>query len=168
MLIVEWYRVDTSKRVVTTLGTASLFVVLGSVFVGASFVAARDDARLSVALAVLGWVATLAGPVRAIFGLRALLAEDRYIALTTTGLVVHHESPPSTIAWNAVDTVTHDPARDAIVVELSDAAPLALTLDYSGVSRRELANRIAAVRRRALFGLYESSLCVQDAQRRSA
>lgn len=150
-LLVEWYRVDDSRRITRVLALAALLMLLGCLGVVFGIRATHRPEFVRAVLGTLGFACVLSGGLRAIFGLRGLLLEDAYLALQTDALVFHEGARHVEIDWDSLEAVTPVPGGVALVTK--DGESLDLVRTFAGVTPGELAKRITHVRRRVLFGL---------------
>jgi hypothetical protein len=102
---------------------------------------------------LIGWPSALVGPLVGILGiLRIVSRDDRVLQVCRGGLVYGAEESAVEVPWAAlVDT---DWSRQALVIHVRDREPLELPARWLGIHGRELAQRLAEWRRRALLGVF--------------
>ena len=150
-VLVEWYRVDVTRRLVAVLAVAALIMLVGCLAATASVRTAATPDHVRFALTAVGLVCIVGGGLRAILGLHRILADDAYLALRTDTLVFHDAGRDTRIAWDAIEDVTAVP--EGVALTLRDGATTRLTRRFADVTHSELARRIAHVRRRVLLGM---------------
>ena len=177
--MIDWYRVDATRRIKQVLGVASGLVLAGSML-GAVCVAllrepsgallghgGRDamfrtaamehepaDVRhadwvLGLGIAALALV--VSGGGTAILGLMRELSQERWLALRTDGLVIAERGTEKRAPWSQIEDVHMD--GTTIVVLLASGDTWSIRDRFAGTTRADLGKRIAHVRRRALHGL---------------
>lgn len=174
MPIVEWFRMDASRRIATFLGVGAAGMVTGSFGIArlvmsaphAALIASRSPTRgvviwptatldpTTVALAVLGFAVLVGGGLVAILGLNRVLSEESYLALRVDGALLVHGDARRLVRWDDVADVRHDPTRDAIVLVREGGDEWAIERRFAGATNGEIVKKAAEVRRRALFGMY--------------
>lgn len=172
--IVEWYRFDASRRIAKILIIAATGMAMGAVAIARLSVSTSpylwgrpSAARMPVLFGFATfsdpnfWVGsfglllvTLAGLV-AVLGLQRVLSEENYLALRVDGALFQCGEARRFWSWADTQEIVHDPARGVVLIS-SSGEEWTISQRFAGVDHRELAKRAAAVRRRALFGLYPS------------
>jgi hypothetical protein len=165
--MIEWYRVDAVGRIRVVLGAACLAMCVGSLGV-AGFVVRRapfvraprwpmaEAVELTsgeLALGLLGLAVVLTAGLLTLFTLPRILTEERYIALRVDGLLVVDGGARRFEAWDKIGDVRAD--HTGVHVELEDGT-WTVSERFGGIEWPALAQHIAHVRRRALFGMYGS------------
>ncbi len=158
-LIIEWYRVDSSARVVRVLVPGMLLMALGT---GLAVVAATGHVDVGQVLRTWHWrvpmtvtgLALIAySGFRAIFGLQKLLAADAYLTLRTDALVFHDEHTHVETPWDDVDDTHWDAASKTLTLRTRGGQETPIARPFAGIDGPALAKRIEHVRKRALFGI---------------
>lgn len=173
--IVEWYRLDASRRIVGYLGVGSGSMLLGALTITRLLVATsglrvpvgRSAAALSgmeppfqgvdpmaLALGATGFFAVVVGGAFALWGLQRVLAEESYLALRVDGALFVRGTTRRLLRWEDAEDVRFDNALGALVFVPNEGPEWPLVERFAGIELAELARRAAFVRRRALFGLY--------------
>ncbi|AKF04843.1 hypothetical protein [Sandaracinus amylolyticus] len=172
--IIEWFRVDATRRIAKLLAIGATGMVAGSFSIArlvmtaphAVRYATRSPARYPILWpessvapttflwAALGFALVVGCGLVAILGLRRVLSEESYLALRVDGVLFAHGEARRFVRWEDIDDVRHDAARDAIVWVLDGDDPWVLDARFAGGSNAEIAKKAVTVRRRALFGLY--------------
>jgi hypothetical protein len=181
--MIEWYRVDASARVKQVLAMAAGLVLCGSVLgalcvalmrqpgsspfgrpartaifrTPAAAVEPADEGRadLVLGLGALALVLVVSGGATAIAGLMRELSQERWLALRTDGLVIANAGCEKRARWSQIEDVRLD--GTTIVVALASGDTWSIRDRFAGTTRKELGERIAHVRRRALHGLLRKS-----------
>lgn len=149
---IEFYRVDTSRRILAIVLLCPLPVIAGLLLIARPMRGSFDPgAAWVVGLSALALVVT--GPLSMIVALkRAFLAEE-YLLVRTDGLVDHMGATATLHPWDEVQCVVYDGSADAVVLQRRDGGSARLTRRYAGIAPRELARRLDEVRRKAMFNL---------------
>lgn len=185
--IVEWYRCDPMPGLKRALGRGALVVALGAVVVAAGLAWSRSamprpsrDAHAAMivadpmspigagshlppsdpvasSLGLVGLGCLLLGTISAWWGLRKELASEHYLALRPDGAVFVTDDVERFVAWDDLADVEWDRATDALVFVPHGGEPVRLVAKFADIANEELARRVRALRRRALFGLVRSS-----------
>ena len=143
----EWFRVDRSRSTRWLLGIGTSLVFVGSTLV--SYGVITHGSELLHALVFPGAILLVIGLVVAFGGLTFTLAQDEYLAVRASGILVHRARVDVELAWDDLVTVRHDPTRDALVFARVNEPPYELVEGYSGVTRPELAAHLDALLRKA-------------------
>jgi hypothetical protein len=151
--IVEWYRVDATRRIGAALSFGAIAMVIG-MFMVSGLVFGRDLA--SAAWGVAGITEVIAGGLATLIGLQRVLSEESYVALRVDGVLLVRPTGWRLVRWEDVEDVRHDRARDAIVLVQYSGSEWTIGERFSGITNADLAKNAATVRRRALFGMYGS------------
>jgi hypothetical protein len=174
--MIDWYRVDTTERIKQVLGVAASLVLLGSLL-GAICVgllrsssgparyamfrtpvleaAPAENVDLVLGLGVVALMLVVGGGGTAILGLMRELSQERWLALRTDGLVIADAGREKRAPWGKIDDVRVE--GTTIVVSLASGDTWSIRDRFAGTTRKELGQRIAHVRRRALHGLLRRS-----------
>lgn len=175
--IVEWFRVDATRRIAKYLAIGASGMLAGSVAVARLVMTApthvvlygsRSPTRYPViwpatpvdpetlAWTLIGFALVVGCGLFAVLGLRRVLSEESYLALRVDGVLFQSGERRRFARWDDVEDVTHDPERDALVLALrGEETPWALDARFAGASNAEIAKKALTVRRRALFGMYD-------------
>lgn len=172
--IVEWFRVDATRRIARYLAIGATGMAAGSFSIArlvmsaphAAMVASRSPTRHPVlwpasdldatttAWAAIGFALVIVCGLVAIVGLNRVLREESYLALRVDGVLFVHGDARRFLRWEQIDDVLHDRGRDAIVLVRDDGERSTIAQRFAGGSSAEIVQKALAVRRRALFGLY--------------
>lgn len=148
--IVEWYRIDASRRLAVFLTIGAIGMSSGMLAVAALVV---GEGPRSLALGLLGIALVVGGGVTAIAGTMRAMWEESYLALRTDGALFVRGERRRYARWDDVDEIRHDPARRALVIVRAGSEWI-LEERFAGATHREIAERASAVRRKARMGLY--------------
>ena len=174
--IVEWYRIDASRRIVGTLAIGASIMLLGSVVSAMGLLISRGNLPhpilagrhgpvayaeadpghspvLEIATGLVALGCLLGGGVTAIVGLRRALEEESYLALRRDGALFVTGDTERFVAWDDVEDVRWDAPTDALVFVSHEGEAVSLVARFADVGNEELAKRARAVRRRAVHGL---------------
>jgi len=174
--IVEWYRIDASRRIVGTLAIGAGIMLLGSLVSAMGLLVSRGNLPhplvasrrgpvayveaapgqspvLEIATGLVALGCLLGGGVTAIIGLRRALEEESYLALRRDGALFVTGDTERFVAWDDVEDVRWDAPTDALLFVSHDGEAVPLVARFSDVGNEELAKRARAVRRRAVHGL---------------
>lgn len=99
----------------------------------------------------LGLVAL--GPFLALHFVIGLLREEHFLLLRTDGFVHERDHERTLVLWEDVIDVGHDLERGVVWVAQRSREDFLIRERFSGITRKQLARRVAEVRRKALFGL---------------
>jgi hypothetical protein len=149
--IVEWYRVDVTRRVVRRLAAGSACMIVGMLAVSRLVMGAGVG---SLGWGLVGIVTVIVGGCYAVIGLQRILGEEQYVALRVDGVLVVDGDDHRYRKWEDIDDVRHDREGDAVVLVSGDEE-WSLGESFAGIANVDLARSAAAVRRKALFGLFE-------------
>jgi len=111
------------------------------------------------ALTVVGGLFVLLGPILLIRHLSGR-GEEAHLSLCRSALVLHEHDHDTTVPWADVCEVRAAPGEDGtdiVTLTRHDGSEVRLTVAFAGISPRALAERIRAVRGRALFGLLDDA-----------
>lgn len=181
-LLIEWHRLDASKRIIRSLAIGAAIMTLGACAAGLAIQAgwverpvgrgerarvhARElretsDARssralreLSVSLGVLACL--VGGGLTALIGLMRVLGEERYLALREDGALLVLDDTERFVAWDDLEAVRWDEARDAVLLIPYGGDAVPVIERFADIANSELAKRAENIRRRAQFGLFGS------------
>ncbi|MFW5925002.1 MAG: hypothetical protein ACOCV4_02485 [Myxococcota bacterium] len=149
---VEFYRVDTSRRILAIVLLCPIPVVAGLLLIARPMQGSFDpDAAWVVGLSALALVVT--GPLSMMVALKRAFLCDEYLLVRTDGLVDHLGATVTLHPWDEVECVVYDGSADAVVLQRRDGGSVRLTRRYAGITPRELARRLDEVRRKAMFNL---------------
>jgi hypothetical protein len=146
-VIVEWFRLDQSKRIRRVLVTGAATLTCGGVVVGGAFLTHQAEALQRVA-ACAGVALTVLGAAWTAFGMQRILAVDSYLALCKGGVLAKLDGRECFFAWDEIERVTFDDARPAVLLELKGGV-FAFDQPLAGASPREAARRIDHARKKA-------------------
>jgi hypothetical protein len=150
-VIVEWYRLDQSKRIRRVLVAGAAVLTTGGVVVGGAFLTHQGESLQRVA-ACAGVFLTVAGAAFTAFGMQRILAVDAYLALCKTGLLAKLGGEERYFAWEEIAGVAWDEGRRAIVLELKlelKEETFVFDAPLAGVEGRALAPRLDHARKKA-------------------
>ncbi len=146
--LLEWFRVDQSRRTTRLLVSGTLLVFVGASLVGGAFLTHKAGALLH-ALTLLGAAMLLLGLVVGFGGMTVLLAHDEYLAVTPDGILFHRGANDELHPWGELTGVTHDEAGGRWVLHRADGTAVPVDVAYSGASARELAAHLEQLRAKA-------------------
>lgn len=175
--IVEHFRLDASRKLGRALGVGAGLVTIGAIAMASSIYVGRSDpsrsytvprlrgeavtadgapiddgpSALEVAIGMFGIACIVAGGATAIVGLKPVLAEESYLALTTDGALYRSGEQRSFVPWADIEEVRWDGA--AVQFVRHDGSAWERTERFAGIDGAALAKRASEVRRKALFGL---------------
>jgi hypothetical protein len=138
---------------------AAVVMAVGSVVTGIGFGNASFEALMSswvwrVPATVGGLGLVAAAGLRAVWGLRRLLAEDSYIALRTDGVVVAESGGRTVeVPWDDLVECRLDDDGETLRLERCDGSLTRVRARFSGIDPAGLARRVEHLRRRTAFGL---------------
>ena len=158
-LIIEWYRIDSSVRVVRVLVPSMMLMALGACLAVVSATGRVDVGQVlrtwqwRVPMTVTGLGLIAYSGFRAIFGLQKLLSADAYLTLRTDALVFHDEQIHVETPWDDVDETRWDATSSTLTLRTRSGRETPITRRFAGIEGAALAKRIEHVRKRALFGI---------------
>jgi len=148
--IVDWYRIDATRRILLFLAIGAASISVGMIAV-AGLVVGRGLESLGWGL--LGIAIVLGGGAVTVLGTMRILWEESYLALRVDGALFVRGEQRRYARWEDVEDVRHDAERDALVI-VRDGHEWVLADRFAGVSHEEIAKRARAIRRRAIHGMY--------------
>lgn len=183
--IVEWYRLDASRRIITTLTLGASIMLVGSIVSAAGLFGSRGSIPhpmlmghrramigeavvegpivegsapqrspvLELTTGLIALACLLGGGATAIIGLKRALSEERYLALRQDGALFVEEDTERFVAWEDLDDVRWDAATNALLFIGHDGVAVPLVARFADVTNEDLAQRVRAMRRRAVHGL---------------
>lgn len=171
--IVEWFRIDATRRIAKYLTIGAAGMVAGSFSIArlvmgaphAAVMATRSPTRVpvlwpavaleptTIAWALIGFALIVGGGLFAILGLQRVLSDESYLALRVDGALFVRGAARRFVRWEDIADVRHDAARDAIVFAC-DRGDWPLEARFAGATNRDIVKKALEVRRRALFGMY--------------
>ncbi len=114
-------------------------------------------------LFALGLGLVAAGPLLMLWRLRGFMKREDFLLLRTDGLVHQIDAHRLSLAWDELERVRYDDARDAIALELRDPLPvpggaepadaILLSDRFAGTTNARLAAQLEEIRRKATWGL---------------
>jgi hypothetical protein len=150
--IVEWYRADSWPRMRRILLVGPALLTLGGLVIAVSFLTHQPRA-VRVDAAALGFVLVAGGAIFTMVGMQRILREDLYLALRSDGIVVHSSAGETLVPWDELREARWDEVRAELVLLCAGAEPIVLARPFAGIGGRDLAARVAAVRRKAAMKL---------------
>lgn len=174
--IVEWYRLDASRRIVLTLALGASIMLLGACVSAVGLVQSRGalphpalmghraalvgaelegqhDTVLEISTGLFALGCLLTGAFTAILGLRRALLEESYLALRHDGALFVQGEIERFVAWDDLEDVRWDAPTNALLFVGHDGEAVPLVARFNDVTNEELAKRVRALRRRAVHGL---------------
>src|SRR5689334_16089050 len=115
--MLEYYRVDSIRRVARALVIGPSILLLGAILVALSIVVSRYAEAGRWVLGVAGAICTAGGPIYVIFKLHRALREEAYLALRTDGLLYHRGAERELVAWDAIEKVRWDAEAQVLRLE---------------------------------------------------
>lgn len=178
--IVEWYRLDASRRIFGTLVIGAVIMLVGSIVSAAGLFASRGELPhpalaghrraminpepapdqspiLEITTGLIALACLLGGGVTAIVGLKRALSEESYLALRHDGALFVHGDTERFVAWEDLEDVRWDAPTNALLFVGHDGEAVPLVARFADVTNEDLAQRVRAVRRRAVHGLLRGS-----------
>ncbi len=147
-VIVEWYRVDQSKRIRRVLVAGAAILTGGGVVVGGAFLTHQGEDLQRVA-ACIGVLLTVAGAAFTAFAMQRILAVDTYLALCKTGVLAKLGGREVYFTWEEIVGVAWDETRRAIVLQLGDDKSFAFDAPLAGMPPKLLARKVDHARKKA-------------------
>lgn len=182
-LLIEWHRLDASRRIIRSLAIGATIMTFGACAAGFAIHAGwverpigrgerarahvhelheSTDARssralreLSVSLAVLACL--VGGGLTALIGLMRVLGEERYLALREDGALLVIDDTERFVSWDDLEAVRWDAKRDAVLLVPYGGDAVPVIERFADIANSELAKRAENIRRRAQFGLFGSA-----------
>jgi hypothetical protein len=153
--MLSFYRAAPWARMrrVLLLGPSAL--ATGGLVVAVSFLT-RQPQGVRTAAAAAGLVLVAGGALYTLAGMHRILRDDVVIALHTDGLALTLQDPARElfIPWDDLRGVRWDVAAGELVLERSGAeGPIVFARPFAGISGKDLAERIAATKRRIAMNL---------------
>ena len=148
--IVEWYRIDATRRIGVFLAIGAVSMSIGMVAVAGLVV---GHGLASLAWGLVGIAIVLGGGAVTVLGTMRILWEESYLALRVDGALFVRGEQRRYARWDDVEDVRHDAERDALVIVRS-GHEWVLTHRFAGVSHEQIAKSARAIRRRAIHGMY--------------
>jgi hypothetical protein len=147
-----WYRPAVLSQLVVIAVTSALLVCAGMTLVGLAFWSFRVGPNERAAIAGLGFLGVIGGPLTLILRWhRLLVAEDGYLALHRDGLELELPGLERFVAWDDLAAVRAE--ADALVLELRAGEAVRVPQAWNGASRAEVARAIETTRKRAGLGM---------------
>jgi hypothetical protein len=152
--LIEWYRVDQTRRIRRALVTGAGILTLGACIAAVSFVTHQREA-VRHWTAVFGILSTIVGALIAVIGMARVLATDTYLAVNAEGVVLNLDEAGEKrlLRWDDLERVRFDGARGAVVFALRDGGEVVTETSFAGAEKKDLAARLDFLRRRAGFGM---------------
>lgn len=97
--VLEWFRVDQSRRTRWRLAVSAVLVASGASLAGAHLVH-RLGTSTQLPLSLVGAALTLTGLVIGFGSMALLMFEDSYVGVCREGIVVHHNDHEERVAWS--------------------------------------------------------------------
>jgi hypothetical protein len=151
--MLEYYRVDSTRRVVRALVIGPALLLAGSLILAAAIVIGRHSEVFRWIVAAIGAVCTVGGPVFVIAALHRILREEAYLALRTDGILYHRGLERDLATWDSLEHVRWDPDARVLRLERRQGEPWLIAERFAGIDGPALAKRLDEVRRKAGFGL---------------
>ncbi len=174
--IVEWYRLDASRRIFVTLTLGASIMLVGSIVSAAGLFGSRgslphpismghrramigeepigdSNPTLELATGLIALACLLGGGATAIVGLKRALSEESYLALRHDGALFVKDETERFVAWDDLEDVRWDAPTNALLFIGHDGVAVPLVARFADVTNEDLAQRVRSVRRRAVHGL---------------
>ena len=146
----EFFRVDQSKAVRRFLIPAVLLLTVGPPLI--LFSATMKQIRGHGVLGFIGAALMMCGLVTGFGGIATLIFDDRYLAVTERGLVIHLGQDDTFHAWE--DLVAIRAAGDALVLEQKSGPPI--SVPFPSATLAQIADRLDDWRRKSAWNLAPS------------
>ena len=153
--MLEYYRVDSMRRMVRALVIGPSLLLAGSVILALALVVAKHSETGRWALVAVGSVCTVGGPIFLITALHRMLREEAYLALRTDGVLYHCGAMREVVAWDTLEKVRWDAEAGILRLERRTGDPWLIAERFAGIDGPALAKRMEDVRRKASFGLLD-------------
>jgi hypothetical protein len=151
-VLIEWYRVDQTRRIRRALVAGAGILTLGACVMALSFVT-HQSLAVRQAAAAFGFLSTVAGALTAVIGMARVLSTDSYLAVSAEGIILHLEEGETFLAWDSLERIRFDAAREAMVFALRDGGEVLSRTAFAGAEKKSLAARLDTLRRRAGFDM---------------
>ena len=150
--IIEWFRPDRRREILRVFSIACGVLATGALLVGLANTGIIDlDDFGRQAIAIIGAVTTLSGPLIAVIGLPMVIGGDDYLALSLDGVVVVRKKEQRAITWQELAGAS---VNDSVLcLELETGETVRVPERFSGIELDELAQRINRTQQRAIMGL---------------
>lgn len=153
--VVEWYRPDRKRRIVTIFAVGIAMLLAGMLLVASSLFGIPFKAPwVTGILGVLGALATVGSPVFVTLNMYRLLRDESYLALCLDGVLFNHVQEPYFVWWEELKEA--QTTENALCLFLERAEPLVITERFSNIDSERLAQRINHLRTKILLGLHPS------------
>jgi hypothetical protein len=153
--MLSFYRAAPWARMRRVLLAGPSALATGGLVVAVSFLT-RQTPGVRTAAAVAGLALVAGGALYTLAGMHRILRDDVVIALRTDGLALTLQEPARElfVAWDELLAARWDPVAEELILERSGAkGPIVLTRPFAGISGKDLAERIAATKRRIAMNL---------------
>jgi hypothetical protein len=153
--LLSFYRADPWGRIRRVLLLGPTALTLGGLVIALSFLT-HQPARFRVDAAAAGFLLIAGGALYTLVAMQHILRDELMLLLRTDGVIIQSAAEPggeTLIAWDDLTAARWDPARSEIVLECARAKPVVLARPFAGVTGRELAQTIAATKRRVAMNL---------------
>ena len=154
-LVVSWFRLERNHQLTRILMVGAPLVLIGDVCAGFAIAFEWMGPLVQTVVLVVGIVATAAGPGYVIWKLRHLWGEDHYVALGTKGLRYVGKEGQWFLPWEEVEEISLR-EEAAVAIGTTDGPAKLVSGPFAGTTAPELVKTIETVRRKALFGLYNT------------
>jgi hypothetical protein len=153
--ILSFYRVDPRKRMGRVLVLGPGVLTLGGVIIALSFLTQQAE-RTRVGAATAGFVLIAGGAAYTMVAMQLILRDELLLVVRTDGVVIQAGGNPggeTLIPWDELTAVRWDSSRAELILERASCEPVVLSRAFAGISGRELAESIAATKRRLAMNL---------------
>jgi hypothetical protein len=150
--VVDWYRADSSARMVRILVTGASTMVVGGLVVAVSFLT-RQPERVREYAAASGLLLVAMSAAFTQIMMHRLLRDDVSLEIRTDGLCFHARGTETLIAWAELASVRWDATPGTLVVERAGAEPVVVAWVPARISGPGLAAQVEHARQRAAMGL---------------
>jgi hypothetical protein len=156
--MVEWYRPDQGRRVLRIWALGVAMVASGAL---CAIIALRGLGSLGQvvpvargALAIVGALCVLGGPLLCIVRLLRAMREDDYVALQSNGIVIARGGEVELLSWSELDTIEHlSEPSEALLLKRRDGELHELGEAFAGIDLALLGRRISHLRSKVLMDL---------------
>ena len=154
--ILEWYRLDESRRILGMLALGTLLLLLGSLIFawGISGLGLALGTRLTVTVA--GVLVTASGPICSLTLLTRLMKREAYLILYSQGYADRTTTAELWVPWDSLEAIAYHKERASIMLSNRNGEQSFMRARFSGVSLEVLARRLEEVRRKAVWNVLDS------------
>jgi hypothetical protein len=150
--VLEWYRVDNSRRIRRVLFGGTGVLTVGGLVVAVSFIT-RQSHDVRLAAAAIGFTCVFGGALFTMIAMHRTLRDEDSVTLRTDGVAVRAGGDETVVAWSDLERAKFDAGRAVVVLERKGGDPVVIARKHAGIGLPALAVRIEDTRRKASFGM---------------